>query len=688
MTTVGYSSKEEAAFALGGSHGVDEAEFKEVSLTPKEILAGAMTGHTLCHLFHHTGDTFVTDGVKNRENYKGTQCLFIDFDGASCSMHEYIDKLTTKPTIAYNTFGHMVYDNKKGIVPIKFRLIYCLNELITTERMYHGYHDGIKALLLREAGDIVGWDVHNRSVAQCIFGSTTDGDREQYLNANAIYSKDSLPFIDPGEDNCNISNPKNCTPARITTSLMINKDMVKDFYNVKLTEFCKKYAQLIPVRKYKTEELDYDDFLHCYILPSNRRYAEYMGYFDFKNKKAAKLEHGRGTYILNAATRFHSIYGESLTCEQLLLLLAEYCLRYIKISTWHPQGYNNWKDRLINITVSTIKNNMYHCESTHKNKNNDFYFVVDKVWCRQNGVDPQAYSKAIPMKREMLRVLRYWDFSKPDTVNYVILSKKGIKKGKNTMSRWRKEHSDVLAEVLEYIERNSLRERDGFEQYEHLMEERAKTLGLQTNTEKEHESIRKIVSSHVKKISTMLTKQFNHGGGANSKCLYPNSWKAISPTSRLQGSIRDLLMGIPLFNLNDRPTDFHYYQKFLFEKMEADHPRLFEFVTEVMLPERCKFNEREQENGDSYTFVFPIRVLCRADAFVEAFRKYMSFIRFTMTSNIVYKPEDYRADVILHSDVCPNQTEKAYIYEAIFFSCYKARILLTTGTRYQVKVSK
>lgn len=688
ITKDGYSSKDEAAFALGGSNGIPQAEFEEAHLTPKDILARAMQGHTLCHLFHHKGNSFFATGVKTKENYKGTQCIFIDFDGASCPMHDYISRLTTKPTIAYNTFGHMVYDKNTGKMPIKFRLIYCLDKVITTERMYHGYHDGMKALLLKETGDIQGWDYHNRGVAQCIFGSTTDGNREQYLNADAIYSTERLPFIDPGDEEGHRLKTKGCGSDGSSTMQRMDSDMVKDFYSLNLLNFSKKYKHLIPCRKFRTDGLEYDNFLHCYILPSDRRYAEYMGCFDFKRRKEIKCDHGRGSFLLNAAARFHSIYGETLTCEQLLLLLAEYCLRHIKISTWNPKGYTTWKDRVINITVSTIKNELYYYEPEHVNKENDFYFVTDKVWCRQNNVDSQAYSKTIPMKKEMLRVLPYWDFNKPDTVNYLVLKKVGIEKGKNTMTRWRKEHREVLEEVLAYIESNSLWVRDGFEQYEQSMAECAKMLGKEDDTLKVHEFIRKEVSRHAKKVNTELAKYIERNGSKCSKTLNQETWKSVSPSSKMQVMVRDLLTGVSLSDRHDRPTDYHYYQKYLFEKMQADHPRLYQFVSEVMLPERCKFALYEHETENGYTFTFPVRVANRADSFAKAFLKYMSFTSYKFTSQIVYNSNGYCADVILHTDVNPSLMDKSYVREAICYACFKERILLTTGTYSQAKKGK
>ena len=686
ITKDGYSSKDEAAFALGGSNGMPQAKFEEVCLTPKGILARAMKGHTICHLFHHKGDSFVATGVKTTENYKGTQCIFIDFDGASCSMHDYISRLTTKPTIAYNTFGHMVYDKKTGKMPIKFRLIYCLNEVITTERMYHGYHDGLKKLLQEEAGDIIGWDYHNRAVAQCIFGSTTDGNREQYLNADAIYSKESLPFIDPGVEDGSTSKKER--KGKGDSSTLINVEVTNDFLSLSVSDFIEKYKYLGPVRKYRTEGLEYNDFLHCYILPPDRRYAEYTGSYDYKLRKEVRRNHDRSSFVCGAAVRFHSIYGNTLTAEQLLLLLASYCLRHVELATWHPSGRLCWKERVIGIAASVISRDKYYYEPEHKNKDNNFYFVVDKIWCRKNGIDAQAYSKTIPMKREMLRVLPYWDFNKPDTVNYIALKKVGIEKGKNTMTRWRNEHREVLEEVLLYIESNSLWVRDGFEQFEQSMTECAKMLGKEDDTLKVHEFIRKEVSRHAKKVNTELAKYIERNGSKCSKTLNQETWESVSPSSKMQVMVRDLLTGVSLSDRHDRPTDYHYYQKYLFEKMQADHPRLYQFVTEVMLPERCKFALYEHETENGYTFTFPVRVANRAESFAKAFLKYMSFTSYKFTSQIVYNSHGYCADVILHTDVNSTLMDKSYVREAICYACFKERILLTTGTYSQAKKGK
>ena len=106
-------------------------QFKEFDLTPREILDRAMSGKIMSEVFFvRSSEDFLLNGHGRRtqQTYVGTQCIFFDFDDASCGLEEFVSKLSRKPTFGYTTLS----DGKEedGKVWHKFRLGYVLSDFV------------------------------------------------------------------------------------------------------------------------------------------------------------------------------------------------------------------------------------------------------------------------------------------------------------------------------------------------------------------------------------------------------------------------------------------------------------------------------------------------------------------------------------------------------------------------------
>ena len=106
-------------------------EFKEFDLTPREILDRAMSGKIMSEVFFvRSNEDFLLNshGRRTQQTYVGTQCIFFDFDDASCGLEEFVSKLSRKPTFGYATLS----DGKEedGKVWHKFRLGYVLSDFV------------------------------------------------------------------------------------------------------------------------------------------------------------------------------------------------------------------------------------------------------------------------------------------------------------------------------------------------------------------------------------------------------------------------------------------------------------------------------------------------------------------------------------------------------------------------------
>lgn len=106
-------------------------QFREFDLTPREILDRAMSGKIMSEVFFvRSSEDFLLNGHGRRtqRTYVGTQCIFFDFDDASCGLEEFVSKLSRKPTFGYATLN----DGKEedGKVWHKFRLAYVLSDFV------------------------------------------------------------------------------------------------------------------------------------------------------------------------------------------------------------------------------------------------------------------------------------------------------------------------------------------------------------------------------------------------------------------------------------------------------------------------------------------------------------------------------------------------------------------------------
>ena len=106
-------------------------QFKEFELTPREILDKAMSGKIMSEVFFvRSNEDFLLNshGRRTQPTYVGTQCIFFDFDDASCGLEEFVSRLPIKPTFGYATLS----DGKQedGKVWHKFRLAYVLSDFV------------------------------------------------------------------------------------------------------------------------------------------------------------------------------------------------------------------------------------------------------------------------------------------------------------------------------------------------------------------------------------------------------------------------------------------------------------------------------------------------------------------------------------------------------------------------------
>ena len=106
-------------------------KFGVSELEPEEILDKALAGKILSDVFFlkEDEDVLVNNyGRRTKQTYIGTQCIFFDFDDASCDIDEFVTRLQIKPTFGYTTLSDGKVEGEK--VWHKFRLAYVLSDFV------------------------------------------------------------------------------------------------------------------------------------------------------------------------------------------------------------------------------------------------------------------------------------------------------------------------------------------------------------------------------------------------------------------------------------------------------------------------------------------------------------------------------------------------------------------------------
>lgn len=103
----------------------------EIEAEPSEVLQRALAGKILSDVFFRKSDEEELENYGGRRaklTFIGTQCLFYDFDDASCDIDEFVSRLRIKPTFGYTTLSDGKVENGRKLH--KFRLAYCLSDFV------------------------------------------------------------------------------------------------------------------------------------------------------------------------------------------------------------------------------------------------------------------------------------------------------------------------------------------------------------------------------------------------------------------------------------------------------------------------------------------------------------------------------------------------------------------------------
>lgn len=120
------------------SSDIRKMTFNKVELKVNELCSYIKEGYAFTNIFNNKGELTIKE--KKIQNFKEAWVISYDVDHNDVPMNDFVETLTIKPTICYTTPSN-------GIEGYCFRLLYVLNEPITTNDEYKDIYEGFAKYL-------------------------------------------------------------------------------------------------------------------------------------------------------------------------------------------------------------------------------------------------------------------------------------------------------------------------------------------------------------------------------------------------------------------------------------------------------------------------------------------------------------------------------------------------------------
>lgn len=432
----------------------DSIDYSSIKFHPQNVTLEDLT------FFIRKGYSYVNNfksGIRKLQYFKGTNIISFDIDDSNVIMEDYVSGLYYQPSIYYTTFsngiGHIdSYGNLKGDGINCFRLIYCFQRGVESISEYSNvYHH-----ILEETGITDLEDECTKSCNQLLNGNGSDGLR--ILNTNLVYDIPSSIYnnntlistsvIYPTEKS-NIETLKNSSEGKtfqINTTptpphIHLECTFKNDFFALSRKDFIEKYNNIVqhPIRT-ETPYLEVADDIRYTISP--KKYFRVPRKFCFsktslgeKKRSIGKWKDGekRHRKIYIAGIVYRIIYEDSLSSEQLLWLLTR------EIEFYYDNSDNKFNDKVMYGILCSVKNADLDEERLHEVEHS--YRRMNKKYCQQVGITPQALSNFIRGEQTDDRIAELYDYGLTDCENIDFFRKMGLSISVSRLKRWRKKNN-------------------------------------------------------------------------------------------------------------------------------------------------------------------------------------------------------------------------------------------------------
>lgn len=378
------------------------------------------SGYAYCAVYDY--DDFGMSQKKD-SNFAYTQVISVDVDKTTTPLNQALEMLHTTPTVAYNTFSNGNNDL------YCYRFVYVFQEPIESIKQAKLYTLALNQIVSEELN--IKTDANACKVSQ-YFNGTND--------SNVFVSDCVYELSDFNIDNIN-GQSKSYKEEHHNMNLDVHfeKDttLIKDFWNLKLTEFLYKYDSIMP--NIQNSKIDIPSEDEPFIsIPSDYREIKRYWYLlvDEKGHKLdyiRKIRDGEGRrkkLFINGIIR--RLINPKITFENMLHNITWEFVTYMI-----NDGNKITKAILFSIVQDIMKTDMTRYSELGK---------TTRKWM----VNPYFASKHNMSKREVINKFKLnkkqfigelYDCSLSDKKNVEKMKEYGLKLSTKTLQRWRKENN-------------------------------------------------------------------------------------------------------------------------------------------------------------------------------------------------------------------------------------------------------
>ena len=310
--------------------------FNKKELKVNELCSYINNGYAFTNIFNNKGSLTIKE--KKIENFKEAWIISYDVDHNDVSMEDFVETLTIKPTICYTTPSN-------GIEGYCFRLLYILDEPITTNDEYKDIYEGFAKYL--DIFDII--DAKAKDSSRYFNGSKgcdivcnqenticLNDVRTIVKDINEVSEKDIPLLYNKNSNNNELGNITVGCPNQTKPLSWIdyNKEIVDDFFNLDYKVFVYNYNCYDSFVNYEETpiELDEDEPFGYYPKDFRKivRKPKYVTKNGKRQKQDVRLHDGEGRrrkLAINMIIR-RLIYP-NITFENLLYNMAYEISNYI-----------------------------------------------------------------------------------------------------------------------------------------------------------------------------------------------------------------------------------------------------------------------------------------------------------------------------------------------------------------------
>ena len=389
-------------------------------------------GHSFCGA--------MKDNKRERANFIGTNIITYDIDHCSIDMDTCMHALPIKPTVAYTTPS-----NGMDGMGYRYRLLYCLDEPMTSYEEFHMYSHSLSDQLTLQ--DIVGtyYDKGKGKEENCIDGRSFYP--EQYWNGcrycNIIVNKNNILYKNNillnNDYRSNIDRNHNGKVHKSISQCIINKsshyglsdtfdESVKnDFLSMKYMDFIDKYKDIYP--NMEQTPMEYDDTEPIIYYPEN--YYEIRRPWKRINGETMKIKDGEGRrrkLFLNGIIR--RMINPEISIENMLYNIV-YEFEYYYLN----DGNKIDKYTLLSIVNNIMNEDISKYREYGKPKNK---FKINPLYCKKHGMKALQVLGQVRNKKQYIG--EFYDFTKTDKENIEIMKEYGLEIKIATLKRWKKEN--------------------------------------------------------------------------------------------------------------------------------------------------------------------------------------------------------------------------------------------------------